>query len=65
MFQIVLAFLGLLVIAMSVIASFGLAFYMNIFFADMHPMIPFLILGIGVDDMFVIAEVGGQVILEN
>ena len=38
-------------------ASFGLCFYMGLFYADMHPMIPFLMLGIGVDDMFVIVKV--------
>ena len=46
--------MGILVIVLSLGASFGFCFYMGIFFADMHPVIPFLLLGIGVDDMYVI-----------
>lgn len=41
---------------MSVGASYGLCFFMQIFFADMHPIIPFLLLGVGVDDMFIIVQ---------
>ena len=48
--------MGILVIGLALGASFGLCFYMQIFFADMHPIIPFLLLGIGVDDMFVIVQ---------
>jgi len=49
--------MGIGVIGLALGASFGLCFYMQIFFADMHPIIPFLLLGIGVDDMFVIVQV--------
>ena len=49
--------MGILVIGLSLGASFGVCFYMRIFYADMHPIIPFLLLGIGVDDMFVIVQV--------
>ena len=55
--QIFVSVMGVLVIGLSLGASFGLCFYMQIFFADMHPIIPFLLLGIGVDDMFVIVQV--------
>ena len=48
--------MGILVIVLSLGASFGFCFYMGIFFADMHPVIPFLLLGIGVDDMYVIVQ---------
>ena len=37
-------------------ASFGSCFYLGLFFSDMHPCLPFLLLGIGVDDMFVIVQ---------
>ena len=49
--------MGISVIGLAVIGSFGICFYMNLFVADMHPIIPFLLLGIGVDDMFVIVQV--------
>ena len=48
--------MGMFVIAMSLGASFGFCFYIGLYFGDMHPAIPFLLLGIGVDDMFVIVQ---------
>ena len=46
----------MMVIAMSLGASFGFCFYLGLYFSDMHPCLPFLLLGIGVDDMFVIVQ---------
>lgn len=37
-------------------ASYGLCFYLGVFYGPVHPIIPFLMLGIGVDDMFVIIQ---------
>ena len=54
--RVFLSLMGMLVIGLSIGASFGLCFFMRIFYADMHPTIPFLMLGIGVDDMFVIVQ---------
>lgn len=54
--QILLSIMGVVVIGLAIFASFGLCFYLQLFFADMHPIIPFLLLGIGVDDMFVIVQ---------
>ena len=54
--QVFLSLQGLLVIGMSLVASFGLCFFLGLFFADMHPTIPFLLLGIGVDDIYVIVQ---------
>ena len=48
--------MGIVVIGMALGASFGFCFYMNLYFGDMHPTIPFLLLGIGVDDMYVIVQ---------
>ena len=39
--------MGMVVIVLALGASFGFCFYMGIFFADIHPVIPFLLLGIG------------------
>ena len=51
-----LSIAGMVVIGLSLGASLGLGFYLNISFNDMCPVIPFLLLGIGVDDMFVIVQ---------
>ena len=49
--------MGIIVIGLAMFGSFGVCFMMQLFYADMHPIIPFLLLGIGVDDMFVIVQV--------
>ena len=55
--RVVLSLMGMLVIVLSLGASFGFCFYCGIFFTmDMHSVIPFLLLGIGVDDMYVIVQ---------
>ena len=46
-FQVLLSLMGMVVIVLALGASFGFCFYMGIFFADIHPVIPFLLLGIG------------------
>ena len=48
--------MGMVVIGMALGASFGFCFYLGLYFSDMHPCLPFLLLGIGVDDMFVIVQ---------
>ena len=55
-----MALTGIIVVLFSLGASFGFCFHVGLFFADLHPAIPFLILGIGVDDMFVIAQAIGK-----
>ena len=57
--------MGLMVIGLALGASFGFCFYMGIFFADMHPVIPFLLLGIGVDDMYVIVQAVDTLVKEE
>ena len=49
--------MGMTVVLLSVGASFGLCAYIGIDMKEIHPVIPFLLLGIGVDDIFVIIEV--------
>ena len=49
-----LSIVGMIVSGLALDASFGLCFYFGISFNDICPIIPFLLLGIGVDDIFVI-----------
>ena len=41
---------------MGVVTSFGLAAYLGVFYSQMNQLLPFLMLGVGVDDMFVIMQ---------
>ena len=43
-------------VGQAILASYGLCFYLGVFYGPVHPTIPFLLLGIGVDDMFVIIQ---------
>ena len=51
-----LSIAGMVVVGLSLGASYGLGFYLGVAFNDMCPVIPFLLLGIGVDDMFIIVQ---------
>jgi len=42
--------------ALALLTSFGLCSGLNLVFSPMHNIIPFLLLGIGIDDMFVIVQ---------
>ncbi|XP_071449211.1 patched domain-containing protein 3-like [Hetaerina americana] len=54
--RVYLSLFGVSVVGQSIFASYGLCFYMNFFYGPIHPILPFLLLGIGVDDMFVIVQ---------
>ncbi|KAL9950578.1 hypothetical protein ACROYT_G043094 [Oculina patagonica] len=51
-----LALLGVLCVGLAIAVSFGLASACGIFYGPVHSTLPFLLLGIGVDDMFVIVQ---------
>ncbi|ESO85119.1 hypothetical protein LOTGIDRAFT_130973, partial [Lottia gigantea] len=51
---IYLAFSGILCVGFSIAVSFGLASAFGLEYGPLHSILPFLLLGIGVDDMFVI-----------
>ena len=51
-----LAVAGIAAVMMGVITSFGIAAYLGIFYSEMNQLLPFLMLGVGVDDMFVITK---------
>lgn len=51
-----LSLTGILGVAMGIVTSYGLCSAMGLFFGPMHGVLPFLLLGIGIDDMFVIMQ---------
>ena len=51
-----LAAAGILGVAMGIVVSYGLCSAFGLFYGPMHSVMPFLMLGIGIDDMFVIVQ---------
>eukprot|EP00794_Sanderia_malayensis_P008208 gene8208-9088_t len=51
-----LAVIGVLCVGLSILVSFGLSSAFGFFYGPVHSILPFLILGIGVDDVFVIIQ---------
>ena len=51
-----LALFGLLSVILSVTSGYGISFFFGLKISEMHSVLPFMILGIGVDDMFVITN---------
>ena len=54
--RVLSAVFGLCCVGLSIGSGYGLAFVAGYKFSDMHAVLPFLILGLGVDDMFVIVN---------
>ena len=54
--RILLATVGILGVLMGIIVSYGLCSAFGLFYGPMHSVMPFLMLGIGIDDMFVIVQ---------
>lgn len=54
--RIYLSLLGVSIVGLTILASYGFCFHLGFFFGPVHPILPFLLLGIGVDDMFVIVD---------
>ena len=48
--------MGLASVAMAILVSFGLCSAFGIFYGPVHSILPFLLMGIGIDDMFVIVQ---------
>ena len=48
---------GIFGVIMGIIACYGICSALGLFFGPMHSVLPFLLLGIGIDDMFVIVQV--------
>lgn len=50
------SFGGIIFVALSTLAAIGLSSYFGLFYGPVHSLLPFVLLGIGVDDSFVIAN---------
>ena len=51
-----LAIAGILGVVLGIIVSYGVCSAFGLFYGPMHSVMPFLMLGIGIDDMFVIVQ---------
>ena len=54
--RVLSAMIGLICVGISVCSGYGIAFLAGYKFSKIHGVLPFLILGLGVDDMFVIVN---------
>ena len=48
---------GIVSVGMGIGSAYGLCQLLGFFFTNMHGLLPFLMLGVGIDDMFVIMQV--------
>ena len=51
-----LSIMGLLCIGGGILSSYGLCSAVGLMYSQMHSILPFMLLGIGIDDMFVIVQ---------
>lgn len=51
-----LSLTGIASVAMAIVVSYGLCSAFGVFYGPVHSILPFLLLGIGIDDMFVIVQ---------
>ena len=56
---------GILAVVMGIGACYGLCSGIGLFYTSLHTVLPFLILGIGIDDMFVIVQSFDNVVTDN
>ena len=54
--RVISALVGISCVGLSIVAGYGISFLLGYKFSRMHGVLPFLILGLGVDDMFVIVN---------
>ncbi|XP_076391692.1 patched domain-containing protein 3 isoform X1 [Megachile rotundata] len=54
--RIYLSMMGVSVVGQSILSSYGLCYYLGYSYGPIHSILPFLLLGIGVDNMFVIMQ---------
>ncbi|KAF5282163.1 hypothetical protein FQR65_LT02860 [Abscondita terminalis] len=63
--RITLACLGLLAVAMAFIVACGFCSLIGVSYGPVHTSLPFLLMGLGVDDMFVILSCWEELVTEN
>ena len=51
-----LSLMGLLCVGGGILSSYGLCSAFGLMYSAMHGILPFMLLGIGIDDMFVIVQ---------
>ena len=56
--RLLLSLGGMLGVVMGMVTSFSLCSVLGYFYGPTHAVLPFLLLGIGIDNMFVIRQVG-------
>jgi Niemann-Pick C1 protein len=54
--RVFLSVTGIFGVVLGIIVSYGFCSAIGLFFGPMHNVLPFLLLGIGIDDMFVIVQ---------
>jgi Niemann-Pick C1 protein len=54
--RVSVTFAGVVAIGMAIASSYGLCSFMGLFYSPLMNVLPFLLLGVGVDDMFVIVN---------
>ena len=51
-----LSMMGILCVILGIVSSYGLCSLCGAMYSSMHSILPFLLLGIGIDDMFVMVQ---------
>lgn len=54
--RIYLSIMGVFVVGQAILSSYGVCYYLGYSYGPIHSILPFLLLGIGVDNMFVIMQ---------
>nr|CAD7571048.1 unnamed protein product [Timema californicum] len=54
--RVYLSLMAVSLVGQAILASYGLCFYMGFFWGPIHPILPFLLLGVGIDNTFVIVQ---------
>jgi Niemann-Pick C1 protein len=63
--RLIVSLMGILCVGIAYAAGFGLCFYLGGYTAGVHNLMPFLLIGIGVDDMFVVCNAIDQTDLKE